>query len=664
MELSELTAYAEEKFHIREQHKWADLPGLSVLADPGTGKWAALLMRQWDFDTGTEIQRCDIRCGRQVLSEMRKPYLSLPYRMRGENWIGVRFDDGTDPEVIFRLFDRAVYSCHEGGYIIVLDHNAGKDSGPCRVEAPRGNETVYRDVALPPLGGRQGTLVPDRIRRMMKLYRHGVGSFQGKCRNFYRQGKFMEDYEDDVPWNGEFRHYFPTYHDLTIRQLRGYFTWRTGVRKGNYTPVALSFAYLYLYELLNGIGAGSPEEVLQKMEEFADGFLDSGMGDPGMAKNLRRWMVEYGVIHDVSPELVRGYADPVTAENDRFLEILRNPEKFTDEEVFSALCGLGGRKLEESPAVQKDGEKGRRLFAAVWRQVSEAYGRDGRDFFAACFGERKIFSWHPLANAVYWEESPHPDADYVLDGCRSYHCRKGVWKEARYDRLYFNRSLIQGLLHAADLELRRYLKTGHYLRRNPREDWAVPYVEAVLEAEYRKEMEAAKPKIAIDFSGLEQIRRDAAFTRDSLLTEEEEDWAERKPAGPKGEPEEPAGEPEGTAREPDRMVRESDGMVREPEEPAGEPEEPAGEPDGPAANLGHPGVDGPHTRILLDLLEGKSPEAEMKAGRLMPSVAADRINEALFDEIGDNVLECDGDAITLVEDYREDILQILGGNAR
>ena len=83
MDLSELTAYAEEKFHIREQHKWADFPGFSVLADSGTGKWAALLMRQWDFDTGTEIQRCDIRCGRQVLSEMRKPYLSLPYRMRG-----------------------------------------------------------------------------------------------------------------------------------------------------------------------------------------------------------------------------------------------------------------------------------------------------------------------------------------------------------------------------------------------------------------------------------------------------------------------------------------------------------------------------------------------------------------------------------------------------
>ena len=46
----------------------------------------------------------------------------------------------------------------------------------------------------------------------------------------------------------------------------------------------------------------------------------------------------------------------------------------------------------------------------------------------------------------------------------------------------------------------------------------------------------------------------------------------------------------------------------------------------------------------------------------MPSVVADTINEALFDEIGDNVLECDGNAISLVEEYRGDILRMLGGN--
>ena len=115
----------------------------------------------------------------------------------------------------------------------------------------------------------------------------------------------MEDYEDDAPWNGEFQHYFPTYHDLNIRQLRGYFTWRTHVRKGNFQPTSASIAYIYIYELLNGIGTKSPEDTLQKMLAFEAGFLDSGVGDQRMRGNLRRWMLEYAVLYHIPPDQAR-----------------------------------------------------------------------------------------------------------------------------------------------------------------------------------------------------------------------------------------------------------------------------------------------------------------------------------------------------------------------
>ena len=46
----------------------------------------------------------------------------------------------------------------------------------------------------------------------------------------------------------------------------------------------------------------------------------------------------------------------------------------------------------------------------------------------------------------------------------------------------------------------------------------------------------------------------------------------------------------------------------------------------------------------------------------MPSIVADTINEALFDEIGDTVLSCEDDRLSLVEDYCDDLAQILGGN--
>ena len=621
MELSELTAYAREKFQIQEEHKWADFPGFSVLTNPRTGKWIALLMRQWDFDTGVEIQRCDIKCGQQVLSEQPEPYLSRPFRMKGEKWVGVAFDEDTEPKVIFRLFDRAVYADEQQGYTIVLD------------AAPTAPKVVYPEITLPTVSTQLALFdsdVPGQIRQMMRLYEYGDGSFVQKCKNFYRQGKFMEEYVDDVPWDGAYRHYFPTYHDLTIWQLRGYFFWRAHVRRGEFFPITTSLAYIYVYELLNGIGAESPKDALEKLRAFETGFLDSGIGSGRMRSNLRRWMLEYAVLHDLPPAQARQYGEPDAVQRDNALGILKDPNAFEDAAVFGALCALGGKKLEQSPVVKKDDARGKRLFAAVWRSAWEQSRENGESIFSACFGKRHTFPWHPLANAVYWEKKPHADTDYILNGCRRYHCRGGVWRESRYDKLYFNQEKLKGLLHEADRVLRRYLKTGHYLRKKPEEMWATPYATAAVRMEQQAEREAARPKIFINLASLEQIRKDASVTRDNLLTEEEIDTA--------------AGGPEGQLPSPSAA--------------------PAEEKEAKAAGAGSfEGLDALHSRILLTLLRGDPVEAALKSAHLMPSVVADTINEALFDEIGDNVLECDGDTITLVEDYREDILQCMEAEA-
>ena len=84
MELSELVSYAKDKYQIEEQHKWAEFPGFSVLVHPQTGHWVALLMRQWDSDLGEVVERCDLKCGEQTLSEFPLPYLSRPIRMKGQ----------------------------------------------------------------------------------------------------------------------------------------------------------------------------------------------------------------------------------------------------------------------------------------------------------------------------------------------------------------------------------------------------------------------------------------------------------------------------------------------------------------------------------------------------------------------------------------------------
>lgn len=137
----------------------------------------------------------------------------------------------------------------------------------------------------------------------------------------------------------------------------------------------------------------------------------------------------------------------------------------------------------------------------------------------------------------------------------------------------------------------------------------------MLEEDRRREEEAARPKIQIDFSRLPGIRQEARKTRNSLLTEEE------------------VGEMSAEAVESGEM-----------------PE------DGQSA-----GLDALYSRILRDLLAGKPVEQLIKSHHLMPSVITDTVNEALIDEIGDSVLEWDGHTLSVVEEYREEVLQLLGG---
>ena len=600
MELSELASYANERYRITEEHKWADFPGFSVLCHPQTGKWIALLMRQWDSERGAEIQRCDLKCGSDSLLRFRQAYLSQPIRMRSGKWIGIAFDGRTDREIVFRLFDRAVEQGNPHGFTMVLASQL-PSSG------------AYQDTALPFAGsGYQPPKesLPERLRQIRRLYEYGRESVQSRAKNFYQQAVWMQDYEDDLPWEGEFVRYFPTYHDLTTRQLRGYFTWRARLRRGDIQPIAASAAYIYLYELLNGVGADAPEQILQKLREFEAGYLDAGFGDARMRANLRRWMLEYAVLQGLPQALARQSADPDMIAWDTALAALRAPDAHTDAEVFSALCTLGGKKPESSPVLANDPERGRHLFSQAWRS---ACADRGQDLFARCFGAPQTRPWYPLSNAVYYDRSGQTDRSYVLDDCRSYRCARGVWQMKAYEKPSFDRARLQGFLHETDARLRRYLKTGRYLRENAADAWAAPYADAVIEAEKQALLEAARPKITIDLSELELIRRNADATRDSLLTGEEPEDAEAAAA-------------------------------------------PAPEPEQPSLPL-----DAVQIRILRALLAGRDPAELLRSSRMMPSIAADAINEALLDTFGDTVILCEADRLLLVDDYTEELNQYLGG---
>ncbi len=335
-----------------------------------------------------------------------------------------------------------------------------------------------------------------------------------------------------------------------------------------------------------------------------------------MRQNLYRWMMDFVLIHDLPETLRDMYADPLLKETDKAICVLKKPEAYSDQEVFAALCEFAGKSLKNTPVMQ-DPVRGSHLFAEVWRRVLKEYRRDDMDIFRLCFGERTVRRWYPLSNAVYYAEKKQPDRDVVLNDCRAYTCKDGSWTVSSYEKIYFDLRLLQGLVHETDLMLRRYLKTGHYLKEKTEDTWAVPYITAVIEEERRALAEAARPKITIDLSGLERIRQDAEITRDSLLTDEEK----------------------AELYEEEKVPELAETVAEMP-------------------------LDALQVLILQKLLDGEDVTQLLRDNHLMPTITADMINEIMFDEIGDNILQCEDDRLSLVEDYEEDIAEMLGGQRR
>ncbi|MBQ9242087.1 MAG: TerB N-terminal domain-containing protein [Proteobacteria bacterium] len=668
MELSELTDYAEQKYHIREAFKWADFPRFSVLAHPETGKWIALLMRQWDTERGAEIERCDIKYRTLIV---QAPYLAPPFRMKGSQWTGVIFDQTTDRNTVFELFDRAFQACAPQGYTIVMQQPRSEGAyhdSPIQlgntVQRPENRsrkltpQQLIARARLAQLEFMRSPDTPQPILDMIALYQYPSDSREQKTQNFIRQGKFMETYEDNAPWNGEFKRFFPTYHDLNIPQLRGYFTWRAQIRKGIFTQFNASISYIYLYELLCGIGTTSPEDSLRKMHEFETGYIDAGLGDAQMRATLRRWMLGYAVMHGVSKEIIFRYINCEASSTDCALIALKDPENQSDDAIFSALVSFLGDSIAQSPVLTADEARGKRMFAELWRVASRLYARDGRTLFYDCFRDAKYYPWNPLSNAIHEETPDHCDAEFELNACRSFRCRKGIWEELRYDMLYFNTDKLKGLFHEADRAFRKYLKTGRGLRRKPDEAWAEPFAEAVIAAEERAKAEAARPKITLDLGGLERIRQDAMLTQDSLLTEadraeciaETQEIAATHHAGAETYKPLAIEAPAPESAENRQIFAEN----------APNPEENNGAPGQNAANTRQQDakprrLDDTHSEILSALLRGEDALPIIRAHRLMASIVADTINEAFYDDIGDSILESDGTALSLVEDYRDEV---------
>ncbi|MEK4661187.1 TerB N-terminal domain-containing protein [Priestia sp. FSL H7-0729] len=144
--------------------------------------------------------------------------------------------------------------------------------------------------------------VPDRstiVQSSHHTMQHRGGVLSSEAR-FVEEAKQWADVEGDVsPWV-PFMSYWPTYGVMNEAQRKWYLYWRKEVRQGRYPDTDLSYLFVHIYELINGIGWQNPQEGYDQLKQL---WMNYRERLPQLNIYMQEWMVDYVLVHEMETSL-------------------------------------------------------------------------------------------------------------------------------------------------------------------------------------------------------------------------------------------------------------------------------------------------------------------------------------------------------------------------
>ena len=465
----------------------------------------------------------------------------------------------------------------------------------------------YTDEPILPRKKTPEEKLPAPLKAARSLEKGAARMYQNRRSLFLNQAKLLEFYKDD--YEGEYisHCYYPTYDLLSNRELRSYFAWRTKVRNGDIQPSCSCFAYLYLYELINGIGTGTPVEGLHKMDDFAAAYKEY---ESSLMNYYANWRKSYIIYYNLSDSFLGGEE---REGEEAHMAVLDSAQEQTDDAIAAAVKQLAPGWLNRSKFYKTHQTDMDRVIVQVLRRMHQHYStRSKRTFSEQLFGSRETHSIDLFCYAVFCDPLRHENSRYYITDSHYYECRNGYWTETSCFIDSHKRRKLEDLMKTIDASLRVALNDGKPIKSPSQLKWVTKVIEeevaALLEAQ--KQQEAEAKRVQIDYSALAQIRREAAITQDKLATEEE-------------------------------MEEEAPPAVQPP-------------PPQPETLPGDCPLDKTQYRLMQNLLYGGDTSWVQREGKMV-SVLLDSINEILYDTFQDAVIEDQ----QVVEDYIDELKEMV-----
>ena len=500
---------------------------------------------------------------------------------------------------------------------------------------------------------------------------------------FYRQGKFMEHFTDDYDKVATLSMYSPSYQRLGYEQLRTYFTWRTKARVGEFVPVPLSYVYIYVDELLNGLGVQNAAEGLDRLMRLWNAFREKF---PILDDDMPRWLKDYHVYYEVphsfaefveehklqefyEPSQLAFDYNPETAYLNWAAACRYKLEKFYiynngSKELIHKAFAVALRALDKfysnmgdiSRRAYPEGRKKYDSFYVETNEYVEKYGSPYpfihyENFQDVFFLEAGNVPWRPFEDTMFFHKENHmlPDRTVRLSPQEVYICSGNKWTTTKF---IFRQSakMIVGYIilcvnevmleHARELRSKRGGKGK--IGRVAKLPWGESYVysctksaglcpdrikriiKGAISTEYN-ELSHVPVTVTVDTKNLDRIREEAEETQEKLIVEEEA--ATSVVASIVQKPFPVAVERTQSNDNPWHAFRNALAAVE-------------------------------FEALKLAITNPAGIKAFAQEQGIMPEILADGINEKAMDTIGDNILEF-ADELEIYEDYLADFQSII-----
>lgn len=121
-------------------------------------------------------------------------------------------------------------------------------------------------------------------------------SYETSHDKFFKDMKKYENKSATVVPFKPFMTYWPTYESMSKSQQNWYFYWRTEVRNGNYIDTDLSYIFVYIYELLSGVGWKTSQEGNEKLVQIWKAYQ---VRFPKLDSYLQSWIFDFATLNNL-----------------------------------------------------------------------------------------------------------------------------------------------------------------------------------------------------------------------------------------------------------------------------------------------------------------------------------------------------------------------------